>query len=516
MNNTLLNNKDKLSKFELITLWVSAVITITLVSTCSPLYPFNPWDDANCFFTIGRGMVKGRILYKELFDHKGPVLYFVYALTALISNKSFIGAWIVECIAAGTFAVYSWKTVKLFITTSKNSVFLIPVFIAVVYTSRMFNFGGNAEELCFPLITIALYKGLKAIVKGDGLPTKADAVICGIFTGALFWVKYTFVGFFAGFCLFIIVMAIKRKAFLKLWSLIWRFIAGFIITTIPVILYFVFTNSLNYLWESYFYDNMAFYLIKGESNPATGIPVIENIFVTLNCIFKSSVGYPSFGILMLLSLSSLFFIDKSHRLKTALLFIGSFLLAAGFVFTRPIFIYYYGYILCYGFCLAVIPCVKLFVLIEKAAGKYLSRLKPIVVILPIIAYAFTILMCKNMYLIFKPKDFLAQFRMAETINQTEDAKLLTYDTMDAGFYTAAGLLPCNRYFGPGKNLEKNFPDIQEQKDRLIEEGYFDYIVTSYFLEPEWDNYELVQEEADLYIDYTGEAILDGHKLYKRI
>ena len=199
-----------------------------------------------------------------------------------------------------------------------------------------------------------------------------------------------------------------------------------------------------------------------------------------------------------------------------LLFLGSFILAAGFVFTRPVYIYYYGYILCYAFCMAVIPCVKLFVLTEKAAEKNLSRLKAIVLVIPIFAFAFTIFMCKNMYLIFKSKDFLAQFRMAETINQTEDAKILTYDTMDAGFYTAAGLLPSNRYFGPGKNLEKNFPDIQEQKDKLIEEGYFDYIVTTYFCEPEWDNYELVQEEADLYIDYTGEAILDGHKLYKRI
>ena len=56
----------------------------------------------------------------------------------------------------------------------------------------------------------------------------------------------------------------------------------------------------------------------------------------------------------------------------------------------------------------------------------------------------------------------------------------------------------------------------EEQNRLIEEGYYDFIVTYYFYEPEWDNYELVQEEADLYIDYTGEAILDGHKLYKRI
>ena len=185
MGKTSLKDNNKLSKYELMILWISAVLTITFVSTCSPLYPFNPWDDANCFFTIGRGMVKGRILYKDLFDHKGPLLYFVYALTALISGRSFIGAWIAECIMAGVFAVYSWKTVKLFVSTSKNSVLLIPVFIAVVYTSKMFNFGGNAEELCFPLITIALYKGLKAVVKGDGLPKKADALICGILAGTI-------------------------------------------------------------------------------------------------------------------------------------------------------------------------------------------------------------------------------------------------------------------------------------------------------------------------------------------
>lgn len=516
MKTALYKDSNKLSKFELIILLLSSVITITFVSTCSPLYPFNPWDDANCFFTIGRGMINGRVLYKDLFDHKGPLLYFIYALTAFISNKSFTGAWIIECIDTGVFAIYSWKTVKLFVNPSKNSIFLIPVLIGIVYTSKMFNFGGNAEELCFPLITIALYKGLRAIVKGDGLPLNIDAIICGIITGALFWIKYTFTGFFAGFCLFIILLAIKRKAFLKLWSLVWRFISGFVIISIPVILYFVFTDSLNYLWESYFYDNMSFYLVNDEAYPITGIPFIENIYLTLSGIMKSSLRYPSFGILLILTLASLFFIEKSYRLKASLLFALTFAFSSAFVFSRPSFIYYYGYILCYCFCLAVIPSIKLFIFIENAFSKSHSRLKSFILIIPIFIYVFTILMCKNMYLIFKPKDFLAQFRMAETINRTGNAKLLTYDTMDAGFYTAAGLLPCNRYFGPGKNLEKNFPAIREEQDRLIEEGYFDYIVTSYFIEPDWKNYELIQVETDLYIDYTGEAILDGHKLYKRI
>ena len=516
METSSLKDNNRLSKYELIILWVAAAVTITFVSTCSPLYPFNPWDDANCFFTIGRGMIKGRILYKDLFDHKGPLLYFIYALSALISDKSFVGSWIIECIAAGVFAVYSWKTVKLFTNPSKYSITLMPLFIVSVYTIKMFNFGGNAEELCFPLITIALYKGLRAIVKGDGLPAKTDALICGMITGALFWVKYTFVGFFAGFCLFIIVFSIKQKAFSKLWSLIWRFITGFIIISIPVFLYFIFTNSLNYLWESYFYDNMSFYLIKGESYPVTGIPVIENVVVAFYCLLNSSLDYPAFGMMLILSLVSLFFIKKSHRLKTAILLLVTFVFSAGFVFSRPVYIYYYGYILCYCFCLAVIPCVKLFNLTETGINKHLSRIKGLVLIVPLFIYGIAIILCKNMYLIFKPKDFLAQFRMAETINQTDDAKILTYDTMDAGFYTAAGLLPCNRYFGPGKNLENNFSAIKEEKDRLIEEGYFDYIVTSYQFEPDWENYKLVQEEADLYIDYTGEAMLDGHKLYKRI
>ena len=88
-------------------------------------------------------------------------------------------------------------------------------------------------------------------------------------------------------------------------------------------------------------------------------------------------------------------------------------------------------------------------------------------------------------------------------------------TGDAGFYTAAELLPSNRYCAD-KQFDDNYPLLREEQDRLISEGYFDYIVTSYFCEAEWDNYELIQEEAVPYIDYTGEEILDGYKLYKKI
>ena len=76
-------------------------------------------------------------------------------------------------------------------------------------------------------------------------------------------------------------------------------------------------------------------------------------------------------------------------------------------------------------------------------------------------------------------------------------------------------MPCNRYCAD-KMFGDSYPQLREEQDRLISEGYFDYVITSYFCEEEWDNYELIQEEAIPYIDFTGEEILDAYKLYKRI
>ena len=164
MDTKALKDKSRLTRSELIFLIAAAIVTITVVSTCSPLYPFNPWDDANCFFTMGRGIIRGLVPYRDLYEQKGPVLYFIYAAAALILDKTFVGAWIFECIAASVFAVFSWKTAKLFTEPSGYTIFLAPVLLAVTYTIKMFNFGGNAEELCFPLLSAAMYFALRSIV----------------------------------------------------------------------------------------------------------------------------------------------------------------------------------------------------------------------------------------------------------------------------------------------------------------------------------------------------------------
>ena len=82
-------------------LWAafSLLVAFAVLTVCSKnsfLYPMNDWVDVNCFFTVGRGITHGLVPYRDLYDQKGPLLYFVYALAALVSEHGFLGVFVIE------------------------------------------------------------------------------------------------------------------------------------------------------------------------------------------------------------------------------------------------------------------------------------------------------------------------------------------------------------------------------------------------------------------------------------
>lgn len=93
---------------------ITAVGVITICSKSSPLYPFNDWVDSNVYMTIGRGMLKGRIPYRDLYEHKGFIIYAIHALAALISRTSFLGVWLLEIAAAFFFFITVYRAYGFF------------------------------------------------------------------------------------------------------------------------------------------------------------------------------------------------------------------------------------------------------------------------------------------------------------------------------------------------------------------------------------------------------------------
>ena len=142
---------------------LSAIVTITVFSKSSPLYPLNDWVEANCFLTAGKALLSGQVLYRDVYEQKGPFLYFLHALAALVSDSSFFGVWLLEIAACFAYAWIGWRLVLQ--RCKRPSVLLIPGLLFLTYSTVAFSSGDSAEEL------MRLLRGSVSNGKQTCLPT---------------------------------------------------------------------------------------------------------------------------------------------------------------------------------------------------------------------------------------------------------------------------------------------------------------------------------------------------------
>ena len=64
----------------------------------------------------------------------------------------------------------------------------------------------------------------------------------------------------------------------------------------------------------------------------------------------------------------------------------------------------------------------------------------------IVVIAITFALQGNLPYLLQSKDEIPQIVFADIINEQPNAKVLTYDVMDGGFYTYSGALPANKYY----------------------------------------------------------------------
>ena len=136
-----------------------ATLALLIATSSSPLYAANFWTDTNIYFTIGRGMTRGLMPYRDLFDHKGPLLFMLYALGAAISDTSFIGVFILEALSLAAAVYAGWRTVSLF-GEGRLTLLSMPILAAVVCCCTAFTQGGSAEEFALPALAAGVYLAL--------------------------------------------------------------------------------------------------------------------------------------------------------------------------------------------------------------------------------------------------------------------------------------------------------------------------------------------------------------------
>ena len=138
MENTGMNQKEKRNHYiEAGYLLLSAFAILFVASRSSLLYPCNDWNDANSYFSVGKGLFHGKVPYRDIFDQKGMYLYFFYGLAYLLSHTTFAGVFVLELVLAAADLLSIYRILSLYLKKDL-ALLLSPLPLAAAFASNSF------------------------------------------------------------------------------------------------------------------------------------------------------------------------------------------------------------------------------------------------------------------------------------------------------------------------------------------------------------------------------------------
>ena len=153
-----------------------AAFLLFLSASTSPLYGEYCDGDSSIFMVIGKAITQGRDVYRDIFDHKGPILFYLNALGfALTGGKS--GVFIVQCVFLSFTAIFMYKTARIFTKTIRSVICVIAAILAFAAT---ISDGNLSEEYCMLMCVIPIYFAVKYFAKAENEPhPPLYSAICG-------------------------------------------------------------------------------------------------------------------------------------------------------------------------------------------------------------------------------------------------------------------------------------------------------------------------------------------------
>jgi len=204
--------------------------------------------DSAVFNTIAMVMEKGYIPYRDSFDHKGPLIYFLNYLGRQIAP--YRGIWLLEFIAL-FFTFYMMYRIGCLCCRHLHAAVILLFTAAPLFT--FFESGNKVEEFALPFITLSLYLFLDYLM--NRRITVCRLLLCGASLGSVCLLRLNMISVWIVFCIAILVLLLKEKNYFELIRLIKYFMLGFLGFVLPFILWLAYYGALKAFWEQYIIFN---------------------------------------------------------------------------------------------------------------------------------------------------------------------------------------------------------------------------------------------------------------------
>jgi hypothetical protein len=211
-----------------------------------------PTHDSGIFLYFGSQILNGRVPFRDLWDHKPPLIFYIDALGLLLANRALWGVWLMEFISLSIGALFAFRFLRRYVSPFA-AVFVVAATLAnIVFLLE----GGNlTEEYALPLQWATLF--LAAVgVEGDWHGRRGTLIAFGI--GLLFSLalslKQTMIGIWVTLGIFLFSQAIFSPH-KRLWLILFWMGIGALVGFLGWALYFTMNGAFNDYWSvAYVYN----------------------------------------------------------------------------------------------------------------------------------------------------------------------------------------------------------------------------------------------------------------------
>jgi hypothetical protein len=252
-------------------------VLVSFVGTLIALFPSNPNNmtlpsrDSGVFLYVGWRFLRGDIPYRDVWDHKPPLIYFIDALGLTLTPDSLWGVWLLQ----GVFIFFTFFLLYKLLDGEFGAPAALGGTIAFATGLLTILARGNVTEE-YPLLFQVLCFLLFVRAYRQDFPIRTSFWM-GILGALAFLFKQTTIGVWIAFAIILLAVRIYQRR-LPLQDLL-AHLTGWLIPIFIIGVYFASQNALTDFWEQAFLYNFT-YIGKHEGIRRL-IPVFAKGFLYL-------------------------------------------------------------------------------------------------------------------------------------------------------------------------------------------------------------------------------------------
>jgi len=326
-----------ITKDRSIYVFILLIILVIIVGTSFiPLSNQLPNRDSGVFLYMGQQILDGSIPYRDIWDHKGPTIYYVNAFGLLIAQGSQWGVFFLELLSLFIAASFGYIVMSRSFGRAPAVCASILWIFGIFYLFLDEYEGNFTEEYSLPLSFATIYLFLQSRNSNSKL-------IYFFFIGFIFSISFLFkpnsTGIQFSVLLFIFIEGILQNRIYDLIKRVLSFILGSLLILVPVLFYFKWNDALNDLFDIFLQYNIL-YSQSGLKDKM--VSILQGLFfLAPSGLLFTAFGAWIFGILAIRGGS------KLQESQKDLIYLSLLAMPIEFIFSAISGRIYYHYYICW-------------------------------------------------------------------------------------------------------------------------------------------------------------------------